>query len=209
MLPGSYKLTDLNGDGIINGSDQTNDHWTYGTVNPPMQFGLILDASYKNFDLSMLFQGAAGYSINYRNNDIWGYGRYPTLHEKFLDRWHSTSPTDDPYNPSTEWVSGFYPALRNYNYNNTTEANVIDVWRPKATYLRLKSVEIGYTLPEGIISKIGLVDSGRIFLNGYNLLTFCNKLLKDADPERQEADWDANLAYPLMKSFNCGISVNF
>ena len=209
MLPGSYKLTDLNGDGLINSSDQTNDHWTYGTVNPPMQFGLTMDASYKNFDLSMLFQGAAGYSINYRNNDIWGYGRYPTLHEKFLDRWHSTSPTDDPYNPDTEWVSGFYPALRNYNYNNTTEANVIDVWRPKATYLRLKSVEIGYTLPESIISRIGLVDSGRIFLNGYNLLTFCNKLLKDADPERQEADWDANLAYPLMKSFNCGISVNF
>ncbi|HEX2967465.1 MAG TPA: TonB-dependent receptor [Bacteroidales bacterium] len=208
MLPGSFKLIDVNGDGIINGNDQTYDHWTYGTVNPPMQYGLTLDASYKGFDINMLFQGAAGYTINYRNNDIWGYGRYPTLHEKFLDRWHTANTTDDPYNPSTEWVSGFYPALRNYNYNNTTEANVIDVWRPNATYLRLKSLEIGYTLPKSFVSRVGL-SNGRIFVNGYNLLTFCNKLLKDADPERQEADWDANLNYPLMKSYNFGVNINF
>lgn len=208
MLPGSYKLTDINGDGIINSNDQTYDHWTYGSVNPPMQYGLTLDASYKGFDLNLLFQGAAGYSINYRNNDIWGYGRYPTLHEKFLDRWHTVNTTDDPYNPSTEWASGFFPALRNYNYNNTTEANVIDIWRPSATYLRLKSLEIGYTLPKNVISKIGL-SNGRVFVNGNNLLTFCNKLLRDADPERQEADWDANLNYPLMKSYNFGVNINF
>lgn len=208
MLPGSYKLIDVNGDGIINSTDQTYDHWTYGTVNPPMQYGLTLDASYKGFDLNMVFQGASGYSINYRNNDIWGYGRYPTLHEKFLDRWHTANVTDDPYSPETEWVSGFYPALRNYNYNNTTEANVIDIWRPSATYLRLKNVEIGYTLPKNVVSRLGL-SNGRVFINGYNLLTFCNKLLKDADPERQEADWDANLNYPLMKSYNFGVNINF
>ena len=208
MLPGSYKLIDMNGDGIINNSDYTYQHWTYGTVNPPMQYGLNLDASYKSFDVTLLFQGASGYSINYRNNDIWGYGRYPTLHEKFLDRYHTMTPGDDPYNPSTQWVEGYYPALRNYNYNNTQEAALIDVWRPNATYLRLKSVELGYSLPMNTLKKVGM-DSGRVFLNGYNLLTWCNKLLKDADPERQEADWDANLAYPLMKSFNIGCTLNF
>jgi TonB-linked SusC/RagA family outer membrane protein len=208
MLPGSYKLVDVNGDGIINSSDQTYNHWTYGAVNPPMQYGLTLDASYKGFDINILFQGASGYCINYRNNDIWGYGRYPTLHEKFLDRWHTVNTTDNPYNPSTEWTDGFYPALRNYNYDNTTEANVIDIWRPDATYLRLKSLEIGYTFPKALASKLGM-NNGRVFVNGYNLLTICNKLLKNADPERQEADWDANLAYPLMKSFNFGFSINF
>ena len=208
MLPGSYRIIDLNGDGIINSTDQTYDHWTYGAVNPPKQYGLTIDASYRNFDLNILFQGASGYSINYRNNDIWGYGRYPTLHEKYLDRWHTSGTTTDPYNPASEWVSGFYPALRNYNYNNTTEALVIDVWRPNATYLRLKSVELGYKVPENIAKRLGM-DSGRIFVNGFNLLTFCNKLLRDADPERQESDWDANLAYPLMKSFNFGLSINF
>jgi TonB-linked SusC/RagA family outer membrane protein len=209
MLPGSYKIIDVNGDGIINSSDQTFDHWNYGAnINPPKQYGLNLDASYKNFDINILFQGASGYTINYRNNDIWGYGRYPTLHEKFLDRWHTVNTTDNPYDPSTKWVSGFYPALRNYNYDNTTESLVIDVWRPNATYLRLKSVEIGYTIPKSLASRFGM-ESGRVFINGYNLLTFCNKLLRNADPERQEADWDANLAYPLMKSYNFGISINF
>lgn len=208
MLPGSYKLVDLNGDGIINGSDQTYDHWTYGAVNPPKQFGLTLDASYKGFDINILFQGASGYTINYRNNDIWGYGRYPTLHEKFLDRWHTVNTTDDPYNPVTTWTTGFFPALRNYNYNNTTEANVIDVWRPNATYLRMKNIEIGYSLSKTLAKRFGM-ESGRVFINGFNLLTFCNKLLKDADPERQEADWDANLAYPLMKSYNIGVNINF
>jgi TonB-linked SusC/RagA family outer membrane protein len=208
MLPGSYKITDVNGDGIINSSDQTYNHWTYGAVNPPKQYGMTIDASYKGIDMTVLFQGASGYCINYRNNDIWGYGRYPTLHEKFLDRWHATAATDNPYNPATTWVSGFYPALRNYNYDNTTDANVVDVWRPNATYLRLKSVEIGYSIPRKIASKIGM-ESARIFVNGYNLLTFCNKLLKEADPERQEADWDAELNYPLMKSYNFGFSINF
>jgi hypothetical protein len=208
MLPGSYKLTDLNGDGIINGNDQSFDNWTYGTVNPPKQYGFTIDAGYKNFDLNILLQGASGYTINYRNNDIWGYGRYPTLHEKFLDRWHPANASEDPYNPSTKWVQGFFPALRNYNYDNTTEANVIDIWRPDATYLRIKSVEIGYSLPRSVAARMKIT-GGRVFVNGYNLFTFCNSLLKDADPERQESDWDANLAYPLMKSFNVGLNINF
>ena len=55
---------------------------------------------------------------------------------------------------------------------------------------------------------IGLY-SARIFVNGSNLLTFCNKALKDADPEREERDWGANLAYPLMRTYNFGLNINF
>jgi TonB-linked SusC/RagA family outer membrane protein len=207
MLPGSYAIVDLNGDGIINGDDQVPDNWTYGTVNPPLQYGFILSTSYKSFDLNALFQGAAGYSINYRNNDIWGYGRYPTLHEKFLDRWHTVSITDDPYNPATSWIPGFYPALRS-NTTNTTDDYLIDIWRPNAAYLRLKNIEVGYSIPQQIIQKLGL-SSARIFINGFNLLTFCRRELRDADPERQEKSWDANAAYPLMKSYNIGFNINF
>ncbi len=96
MLPGSYKIKDLNGDGVINASDRMPNNWAQGNLNPPFQYGLTLTASYKSFDLSALFQGAAGYSINYGNGDIWGYGRYPALHEKFLDRWHTTDPCERP-----------------------------------------------------------------------------------------------------------------
>lgn len=207
MLPGSYAIIDRNGDGIITESDMTPDHWTFGAVNPPIQYGLTLAASYKSFDLNTLFQGAAGYSINYRNNDIWGYGRYPTLHEKFLDRWHTVDASNDPYDPKTEWIAGRYPALRS-NTSNTTDQHLVGIWRPKATYLRIKSVEVGYSLPNDLVKKAGLAKV-RVFFNGFNLYTFTTKELRKADPERQERDWDANLTYPLMKSFNMGLNVNF
>ncbi|MDR1259326.1 MAG: TonB-dependent receptor [Tannerellaceae bacterium] len=207
MLPGSYKITDLNGDGVIDGNDRQLDNWAQGNLNPPMQFGFNLSASYRSFDLNALFQGAAGYSINYSNGDIWGYGRYPTLHEKFMDRWHTTGTTDDPYNPATSWIPGFYPALRS-NFSNTTDQHSIDIWIPNAAYLRLKSLEIGYTIPRAVLRKTGIAGL-RVFLNGFNLLTFCRKELRQADPEREERDWNANAAYPLMKTFNVGFNINF
>lgn len=207
MLPGSYKIVDSNGDGIIDGNDQVPNFWTFGAVNPPIQYGMTLTAKYKSFDFSALFQGAAGYTINYRNNDIWGYGRFPCLHEKYLDRWHTVNITDDPYNPGSQWISGYYPALRT-NTNNTTDQNVIDIWRPNAIYLRMKSIEFGYNIPKNVLQSVN-ISSARIYVNGNNLLTFCRKDLRDADPERQERSYDANLAYPLMKSLNVGINVNF
>lgn len=208
MLPGSYALKDLNGDGIINESDMTSDHWAFGKVNPPIQYGFTISAIYKSFDLNILLQGASGYTIYYDNSDVWGYGINPTLPERFLDRWHTLNPTDDPYNPSTIWVEGSYPALRTNASNTTDRYYPIDVWRPNATYLRVKSVELGYNLPSPICHKLGLADL-RLYVNGFNLYTFCNEKLKYADPERQEKDWNADLTYPLMKSFNVGLNVNF
>ena len=215
MLPGSYKLTDLNGDGRISNDDRRVQKWTRGT-NPPIQYGLNITLNYKQFDMSMVWQGASGYYIQYSNNDIWGYGRYPTTFEKFKDRWHTVNTTDDPFNPATQWVSGIYPALKTYGHagtydmgsNGGTGNTMIDIWNPDATYLRLKSLEIGYTVPNTILKSIGL-SRARIFLNGFNLLTFCNKLLKEADPEREERDWSAGLAYPLMRSYNIGVNITF
>ena len=77
-----------------------------------------------------------------------------------------------------------------------------------ASYLSPLKYEIGYNLPKSFIERIGL-NSARIFVNGSNLLTFCNKALKDADPEREERDWGANLAYPLMRTYNFGLNINF
>jgi len=216
MLPGSYRLIDNNGDGRISSEDQLFNNWAYGSsgygrsdgkVNPPLQYGLTLTAGYKSFDLNVLFQGASLYSIQYSMDDIWGYGRYPTLHKKFLDRWHTANVDDDPYNPSTTWISGHFPALRS-NRDNTTDGNVTSVWRPLGTYLRMKNVELGYNLPRSVIRKAGILDL-RLFINGTNLLTFCKRELRDADPERQESDWNANLAYPIMKAVNFGVNINF
>lgn len=214
MLPGSFILQDMNGNGMIDWNDRVPEFWTTGS-NPPIQYGLVLAASYKNFDVNMLFQGASGYSIGYANDDVWGYGAKtnPTyLLKKYMDRWHTVNVTDDPYDPATQWVPGFYPALRR-DFSGTTDNgnrwnNGISFWNPSATYLRLKSMEIGYNLPKSLLKKIG-IGSARVFVNGFNLFTICNRALRDADPEREERDWGANLAYPLMRSYNFGLNVNF
>jgi TonB-linked SusC/RagA family outer membrane protein len=104
-------------------------------------------------------------------------------------------------------IPGFYPALRS-NTTNTTDQHLIDIWRPNAAYLRLKNIEIGYNVPRPLIRKLG-ISGVRLFANGFNLLTFCRRELRDADPERQEKSWDANAAYPLMKSYNIGFTINF
>ena len=216
MLPGGYIFVDTNGDGVINANDRLPAYWRTES-NPPLQFGMTLMAKYKSFDFSALFQGAGCFTIAYGAGDIWGYGNYTALGVKYFDRWHTVDSKDangkivyaDPYDPNTQWISGFYPALRS-NRNNTTDGNATDVWQPNATYLRLKSVEFGYDLPRNVVQKVKL--SGvRIYVNGNNLLTFCNKLLKYADPERYEGriGYSANNGYPIMKSVNIGINVNF
>ncbi|MDR1783078.1 MAG: TonB-dependent receptor [Dysgonamonadaceae bacterium] len=216
ILPGSYKLIDNNGDGRISSDDQLFANWGYGNgnygrsdgkVNPPLQYGLTLQAGYKNFDMTALFQGAALYSIQYSMDDIWGYGRYPTLHKKFLDRWHTVNADDDPYNPETQWIAGHFPALRS-NRDNTADGNVTSVWRPLGNYLRMKNVELGYNIPRAFLRKYK-IGNVRLYVNGTNLLTFCKSELKDADPERQESDWNANLAYPIMKAVNFGVNLSF
>jgi TonB-linked SusC/RagA family outer membrane protein len=209
MLPGSWKVVDLNGDGLIDRSDVSYDHWNVGS-NPPIQFGFTYSMVYKNFDMNLLLQGAAGHSIQFKLDDIWGYGRYPSTYKKYLDRWHTAEEGADPFDPNTEWISGFWPALRSYNTYNyyTLDAAGTDRQIIPATYLRLKSLEIGYTIEEAILKRIG-IDNCRIFLTGYNLFTLCNDLLKGADPEKIEGDWNAGLTYPLMRTYNFGINLNF
>ena len=214
MLPGAFRIVDRNGDGVIGYDDQLPESRRAG-ANPPYQFGLNLGFTYKSFDLNILFQGAAGYVIGYANDDVFGYGSKtnPTLMKKYMNRWHTANITDDPYNPATQWVSGKFPALRRdfvgtQDNGNSWGVGAIPFWNPNATYLRLKSLELGYTLPKNLTRKVGISDL-RVFVNGFNLLTFCNSLLKDADPEREERDWGASLAYPLMKSYNIGLNINF
>ncbi len=214
MLPGSFRIVDRNGDGVINMYDMKPESRAAGT-NPPYQYGLTIYLTYKHFDLNILFQGAGGYVIGYANDDVFGYGSKtnPTLMKKYMDRWHTESPTADPYDPNTTWVKGKYPALRRSftgtkDNGNSWGEGAISFWNPDATYLRLKTVELGYTIPEGLSEKVG-ISKARIYFNGFNLLTFCNSLLKKADPEREERSWGASLAYPLMKTYSMGVNITF
>ena len=223
MLPGSFRIVDRNGDGVIDANDQDFKNWAFGgqgyqtagtgassSVNPPLQYGFTLSGEYKGFDLNLLFQGAALYSVNFASDDIWGYGRYPTLHKKYFDRWHPSTIEADPYAPSTVWIPGKRAALRPWASGRpgTTDGMVVSLYRPRADYLRLKNVELGYTIPRTLLNKFK-VDQIRVYVNATNLLTFCNSELKNIDPEKQEKDWDANLTYPIMKAINVGLNINF
>jgi hypothetical protein len=76
------------------------------------------------------------------------------------------------------------------------------------TFVRLKSVELGYTFTPAFLQKVH-VRSLRVYFNGTNLLTFCNKLLKPYDPERNQGSYLGIAGNPLMKNFSAGINLNF
>lgn len=199
---GDYNYQDWNGDGQIDGND--SHPITYGsnpnggTVTPQYTFGLNLGGSYKGFDVNVLFQGAAGIDISYieqLNIPLWGGGSALT---QFLNDWHPANPNADPYNPNTAWVPG------TFSYTGTT-ANTNSLANfHNASYVRLKSAELGYTLPQSISTRLG-IRGLRVFVNGYNLLTFTS--IKYVDPEHPTGLY--GYLYPLDKLFNVGLNVKF
>ena len=213
MLPGMDLIVDVNGDGVINGNDQQFDMFSnsgfFGdALNPPLQFGLNLYASYMNFDFSMGLAGASMFSMGKSRNDQWGYQtRYSSFWEKYLDRWHTQDPTANPFDPATVWIPGEWEALT-ANPNNQTSGLATDKWQMDATFLRAKNVELGYTVPGNVIRKIGLTGV-RAYVNVFNLFTLVNKNLKDVDPERAEGAYRTSNTYPLMRTFNFGLEVKF
>lgn len=196
-LPGDYIYEDWNGDGLKNDLDV---HPIAYSGVPKVNFGLTLAAQWKGFDLNMLFQGALKKSISYVEilaEPAWGDDNSGTL-DYFLDRWHPVDPHANPYDTNTQWVSG------NYAYSGTV-ADGSSLFRIFNTnYMRLKSIELGYTLPKNITDKIG-INGLRIYVNGYNLLTFTN--MDYIDPEHTSDMWGCS--YPLNKSFNFGVNLKF
>lgn len=194
VLPGDYKYVDWNGDGEINGQDK---HPFAFDQTPWVNFSLSLEAQYKNFDLSLLFQGSALGSMRYEEPlyAIWGKNGGGTL-EQYLDRWRPVNPTADPYDPATEWISGYYGYTGHYP-DIDSEFN-----RVSTAYLRLKSLEFGYTLPKvKALSKMNL----RVFFNAYNVFTITG--VKFVDPEHPDDNYGR--MYPLNKTYTLGLSLSF
>jgi TonB-linked SusC/RagA family outer membrane protein len=194
VLPGDYKYEDWNGDGEINDLDL---HPFAYDQTPWLNFSLAYDCSYKNFDLSLLFQGTALGSMEYKEPlySIWGTNGGGAL-EQYLDRWHPVDPTADPYNPATKWESGYYGYTGHYPKGNS-EFN-----RVSTAYLRLKSIEVGYTIPQiKALSTMNL----RVFANAYNVFTLTG--VKFVDPEHP--DDDLGRMYPLSKTYTFGLSLTF
>ncbi|MRG47532.1 SusC/RagA family TonB-linked outer membrane protein [Chitinophaga sp. SYP-B3965] len=203
VLPGDYIYEDWNHDGVIDDMDR---YPIATTINPGSDFngkrnypllnyGFTLSADYKGIDLNMLFQGG-GMSYS-------AYGEmYQTISQNaldfFMDRWHPEDPTKDPYDPSNKWIPG-YNAYTGTVYDINSERGI-----QNCAYLRIKSIELGYSLPNKLLNRVG-IQSLRFFVNGYNLVTFTNAV--GVDPEHPSELY--GYLYPLNKTVNFGASIKF
>lgn len=193
ILPGDYKYLDWNGDGEINGLDA---HPYAYDQTPWMNYSLSFNCAWKGLDFSMLFQGSALGSYMYDEPlySIWGSNGGGAL-EQFLDRWHPVGEYTDPYDQTLQWTSGHY-AFTGHSPEKNSSFN-----RVSTSYLRLKSIELGYTIPKLRNSSFGL----RVFVNAYNLLTFTG--IKYVDPEHPDSDYGR--MYPLNKTVSLGMNLSF
>lgn len=194
LLPGDIKFHDFNGDGVIN----TQDIQPTGLgTTPEIMYGLNLNLSWKKFNFTMNWQGAANFQVHLQHFLIQPFANDMNTYAYFLDRWRRADPKD----PNSEWIPGKYPATRNDGTPNNNTASTF--WLKNATYLRLKALNIGYTIDYPWLGKAG-IKALNIFVSGQNLLTLSG--LDYMDPETPSGRLSV---YPLMKTYNAGVSVTF
>lgn len=202
LLPGDLIYEDWNGDGCID----SNDMYPVSMNNrsdPVITYGFSIGAEYKGFDLNLVFQGTGmrwmRYGEFYTNQLLWDRNSL----DIFLDRWHRA----DQFDPNSEWVAGKYPSTWG-GYGNVRGNFIRDMsspfWILNASYLRLKSLELGYTIPKKLSMKVGM-QKARLFFNAYNLFTLSD--VKMIDPE--STDTSNGAPYPMNQTFNFGVNVSF
>lgn len=203
IVPGDYYYQDWNEDGVIDRKDEQ----PIATKDIPLvNFGINLGISYKNFDLNALFAGASSFYVEYAEQyaEPLMYGKSSL--SQFLDSWHTVNPNDNVFDPNTQWVPGKYPAMGSPKAEGTKAVQ-------DATYIRLKTLELGYSVPAAVLSKVG-IKKLRVYANGYNLFTLTK--LKNSDPEHPgqipDAGFNQSLGgykYPLNRTFNLGANISF
>lgn len=199
VMPGDIKYKDVNGDGVINDDDQVA---IGATSKPNLVFGLGASASWKGLDVNVHFQGAGKStffidgSTVYMFNESSGWGN--VLSEMAnSNRWISS---DISGNLATEDPNAAYPRLSyGGNANNFRRSSF---WLKNGSYIRMKTVEVGYTLPKTWVNKIRL-NNLRFFLIGTNLLTWSGFDLWD--PELGSSNGQG---YPNAKTYLVGVTVN-
>ena len=185
---GGLKYADLDGKNGITADDQT---WIYNPV-PLFSYGLNIALTYKDFDLSMFWQGVC-------DKDVYNNQKFQT------DFWSVTDAGSNKGNRllnawNTNNTSSTIPALTT---NNTAdEGRASSYFVENGSYLKLRNLQIGYNLPVKMLSKVKM-SSARIYVSGQNLLTIKSKSLTCSDPEN--TDWN----YPLATSVSFGVQISF
>ncbi|MBB6463086.1 SusC/RagA family TonB-linked outer membrane protein [Flammeovirga kamogawensis] len=185
---GDIRYVDINNDGKIDDEDRTY----IGEPLHKWMYGLNVRMNYKNWDLAMFWQGQAGANIvnsTLRMDNLEGQN-YP---KRWLNRWTEEGSTND--------FPRFTYKDENRNYNNLNDMVHVE----SSDYLRLKNLQIGYTLPQKISKKAGMSKT-RIYVSGNNLLTFTN--YSGLDPEVGTQTFDGG-SYPQARSYLLGLNVTF
>lgn len=211
--PGDFKYRDLNGDGSVNIGDNTADNpgdlSVIGNTTPRYVFGFSLGAEWRNFDASLFFQGTGKRDFAFAGNSASvfrgpaGGPMHNNVLEEHLDYWRDESSAlganPNAYFPKP-YAQYFGQNAKNYSYPT-------DHLMQDASFLRLKNLQIGYSLPRFLAEKVWM-SNARIYVSGENLLTFTNLMF--FDPEALQGRWyGAGDSYPLSKSWSVGLNVNF
>ena len=198
VQPGDIKYKDVNGDGVVNDGDKVA---IGATTKPNMIYGFGISASWKGLDINVHFQGAGKTSFFIEGATVHAFsaGEWGNILSDVANsnRWidHEISGTMATENPNASYPRLSYGGNSN-NYRQST------FWLRNGSYLRLKTLEVGYSIPKPLVNKIRF-NNIRLFLRGSNLLTFSS--FKLWDPELGSS---TGTEYPLAKSLTLGLSVN-
>ena len=192
VRPGDIKYKDMNGDNIIDDQDYG---YIGGTSIPPCVYGFGGSLVWKQFDFNFFFQGQAEtYRIIGGNNYFIpgsGQGVLGNVYSNYTDCWMEDNPSQDV----------FWPRLSAATNPNNNAASTW--WKKDMSFLRCKTLELGYTVPEKLTKKLGL-QSTRFYISGNNLFYFSG--FKLWDPELDTVD---GLKYPSMRSVLAGVNIKF
>jgi TonB-linked SusC/RagA family outer membrane protein len=202
---GDIMYKDLNGDGKIdNGAYTTGDHGdlkVIGNNTPRYQFGLDLSADWKGFDVRCFFQGVAKRDYWQGSYYFWGATSnmwWSSGLKQHVDYFRAEASNDLPAN-----IDAYYPRpIFGTGKNQETQTRYLQ----DASYIRLKNLQLGYSLPNNIVSKLNITKL-RLFVSGENLWTGTS-LAKMFDPETIDGGKDHNgNAYPLQRTISFGLSL--
>lgn len=190
LAPGDMKYKDLNKDGIIDQNDQCA--IGYSPV-PEITYSLQFGCSFKNIDMSVMFQGAARSSV-YMVGDLGWDNSWGNYYETHINRW----------TPETA-ATATYPRFLQKADGNNQNYFASDFWLIDGDYLRLKNVQLGYSLPKSLLRQTP-VESVRFYANAFNLVTWdkVKRVDPESNPERNNGQF-----YPQQKIINFGVNVTF
>ena len=186
---GRIRWKDLDGDGKITEADQD---WIYNPV-PDFTYGFNIYLEYKNFDLTAFFQGVQGVDVISdlkKETDIWAGLNIGFLNKgkRLLDAWSASNPDSN------------IPALSLSDNNN--EKRVSTYWVENGSYLKLRTIQLGYNFPEAIASKLAM-QRLRMYVSAQNLFTIKSSSFTGVDPE------NPNYGYPIPLNITFGLNVTF